>query len=60
MASSDETRLRNLLRNYRDHIITIRANKFKHIPPHKIVDEVDEAILIIKSGLSKKKLKKMI
>jgi hypothetical protein len=46
---SDKTRLFNLLDNYRNHIITGRANKLGGST--KRVEEVDEAIRIIKNGM---------
>lgn len=48
----DITRLKNLLRNYRDHIITQRMNSLKHIEPAKIIEEVDNAIKILRDGLN--------
>lgn len=48
----DITRLKNLLRNYRDYIITNRMNSLKHIEPAKIIEEVDNAIKILRDGLN--------
>ena len=47
----DKTRLKNLLRLYRDHLITNRLNKYTGKTPSKVVDEIDDAILIINKNL---------
>ena len=48
------TRLGNLLNKYRDHIITNRAIRFDWVKPHKIVDEVDKSITVLKQGLKER------
>ena len=47
----DHTRLKNLLTNYRNDIITRVSDKqtWKNIP--QIINQVDEAIYIIQEGL---------
>ena len=40
----DKTRLRNLLRNYRDHMITRYHNKLRHLGITKSIEQIDEAI----------------
>ena len=47
----DITRLKNLLRNYRDSIITVRANKHKEADIVEIIEEVDNAIKVLGDGL---------
>lgn len=47
----DITRLKNLLRNYRDSIITNRANRHKHITVVDAIYEVDRAIKLITNNL---------
>lgn len=47
----DITRLKNLLRDYRDHIIQKRAEKYKWIHPVNHIEIVDDAIDTIRSGL---------
>ena len=47
----DKTRLKNLLRLYRDHLITNRLNKYTGKTPSMVVDEIDDAILIINKNL---------
>lgn len=47
----DITRLKNLLRNYRDSIITNRANIYQNIKIVDIIDEVDRAIKLITNNL---------
>ena len=47
----DITRFKNLLRNYRDHIITVRAEKHKQADIVEIIEEVDRAIKILRDGL---------
>ncbi len=47
----DKTRLRNLLRNYRDHIITKYRIVMKHIPIVEVIDRVDNAIKLISNNL---------
>ena len=47
----DRTRLKTLLRVYRDHLITNRLNKYHGTTPSKVVNEIDDAILIINNNL---------
>jgi len=47
----DITRFKNLLSSYRSHIITNRMNTLKHIEPLKIIEEVDNAIKVLRDGL---------
>lgn len=47
----DITRLKNLLRNYRDSMITNRMNSLTHLEPVYIINQVDRAIEIITSSL---------
>ncbi|KKL17938.1 hypothetical protein LCGC14_2325370 [marine sediment metagenome] len=51
MPPRDRTRLKNLLRNYRDHMITKYFNSMKHIPIDKIIETIDDAIQIISLNL---------
>lgn len=52
---ADVTRLKNLLRNYRDHVITNQYNALMQ-PPYnmeiaKVIEQVDNAIKLIIGGL---------
>jgi len=47
----DITRLKNLLRNYRDSMITNRLNTLKHIEPVDVIEEIDKAIKLITNSL---------
>ena len=44
---ADRTRLINLLKLYRNHLITNRLSKYHGKHPSDIVDEIDNAIFII-------------
>jgi len=44
----DKTRLINLLRNYRDHMITRYNEKLPHVGIVRCIEEIDEAIKTIK------------
>ena len=54
-AERDITRLRNLLREYRNHIITNKYNKLKQSPYKMeitdVIEAVDESIEILIKGL---------
>lgn len=47
----DITRLKNLLRDYKAHIITTIHTRMPHKKIPDIINDVDLAISIIKSGL---------
>jgi len=47
----DITRLKNLLRNYRDSIITNVLASMKHIEPVRVIEQVDRAIKLITYNL---------
>jgi len=47
----DTTRLKNLLRDYRDHIITSLSIKW-NIHPAEVIELVDKAISTIKQGIT--------
>ena len=54
-AERDITRLRNLLREYRNHVITNKYNKLKQSPYKMeitdVIEAVDESIEILIKGL---------
>ena len=54
-AKADYTRLKNLLRAYRDHVITNKYNALKQSPHNleitKVIELVDNAITLIITGL---------
>ncbi len=47
----DITRLKNLLRNYRDSIITNILNAMKHLGPVCVIEKVDQSINLIIDNL---------
>jgi len=52
LVKRDKTRLKNLLKEYEAHIITVRANKYTHIEPVDHVNEIKWAINIIVDNLN--------
>ncbi len=44
----DKTRLTNLLNEYRDHMITSYYSSSSYVPISKCIEEVDEAIKLVK------------
>ncbi len=51
LMKSDITRLKNLLRNYRDHRISKRIRMNTFVEPVKIIEYIDNAINIVKNSL---------
>jgi len=47
----DKTRLKTLLREYRDHIITVYWSKMQHQDIVTLIQEVDDAIKLIINNL---------
>ncbi len=47
----DITRLKNLLRNYRDSIITNILNTIKHLDPVCVIEKVDQSLNLIIDNL---------